>query len=252
METGVDCGGDASPPCPLGAACSADTDCATGTCQLGTGAPSSSTCAPVDPPNPTCDDCVKDGAETDVDCGGDACPPCLLGKACLADTDCATGTCQLGTCAPSSSTCAPVDPQNPTCDDCVKDGAETDVDCGGDACPPCATGKACLAGADCASGDCAQGTCAVGTPTCAPVDPQNPTCDDCVKDGTETDVDCGGDACSPCGTGKVCQTGADCLSGACPSGRCPSGAKHAPCFDASDCASGVCSPGKCWTGQCCG
>jgi hypothetical protein len=37
------------------------------------------------------------------------------------------------------------------------------------------------------------------------------TCIDGVKDGAETDVDCGGGTCAPCGDGKACNTSADCV-----------------------------------------
>ena len=52
---------------------------------------------------PTCMDLVKDGAETDVDCGGAACPKCGLNKKCAADSDCAMGVCTAMQCAPPSS-----------------------------------------------------------------------------------------------------------------------------------------------------
>jgi hypothetical protein len=49
---------------------------------------------------------------------------------------------------------------NPHCADCILNGSESDVDCGGDACLPCQTGKKCGAGFDCESGMCsANGTC---------------------------------------------------------------------------------------------
>ncbi len=38
----------------------------------------------------TCNDGVKNGDETDVDCGGPDCPPCGLGKHCLDEDDCGT------------------------------------------------------------------------------------------------------------------------------------------------------------------
>jgi hypothetical protein len=46
----------------------------------------------------------------------------------------------------------------PTCTDGVKNGPETDIDCGG-SCQPCADGKACAAAADCATQQCSGGTC---------------------------------------------------------------------------------------------
>jgi hypothetical protein len=145
-----------------------------------------------------------------------------------------------------------VDPSNPSCADCVKDGAETDVDCGGDACPPCALGRACLVDTDCTTGSCQGGTCAMSKPGCQPVDPSNPSCADCVKNGAETGVDCGGDACPPCGAGKTCNVSADCMSGVCSAGTCHPGNKGSPCAQMSDCMNGTCTKGSCWTGFCCG
>jgi len=52
---------------------------------------------------PTCDDAVKDGPETDVDCGGGECPKCALGKACAGAGDCASGVCTAGVCASPQS-----------------------------------------------------------------------------------------------------------------------------------------------------
>ena len=45
------------------------------------------------------------------------------------------------------------------CKDGAKNGEETDVDCGGPSCPPCANGKSCLARRDCTSLVCAGTTC---------------------------------------------------------------------------------------------
>jgi len=74
--------------------------------------------------------------------------------------------------APSSAVDAGVDAAAPdagaadvvveapdTCADGVKDGAETDVDCGGGACPSCADGRACAAKSDCQSLACSAGVC---------------------------------------------------------------------------------------------
>jgi hypothetical protein len=41
---------------------------------------------------------VKDGDETDVDCGGKTCPQCGFGAACSDDPDCVTGFCTGGVC----------------------------------------------------------------------------------------------------------------------------------------------------------
>ncbi len=42
---------------------------------------------------PSCSDGIRDGLETDVDCGGPACPRCALGKYCATNTDCSSGVC---------------------------------------------------------------------------------------------------------------------------------------------------------------
>jgi hypothetical protein len=46
-----------------------------------------------------------------------------------------------------------------TCGNGKKDGAETDVDCGGPSCAACANGRACMTGHDCISVVCAASTC---------------------------------------------------------------------------------------------
>jgi hypothetical protein len=46
----------------------------------------------------SCSDGVKNGEETDVDCGGSTCQPCERGKACGWPTDCGTGVCSSGVC----------------------------------------------------------------------------------------------------------------------------------------------------------
>jgi len=48
----------------------------------------------------SCSDGGKNGAETDVDCGGPECPPCSTGKTCLTGPDCQSGICQAGLCEP--------------------------------------------------------------------------------------------------------------------------------------------------------
>jgi hypothetical protein len=152
---------------------------------------------PDAPLPPTCSDTIKNGTETDVDCGGNTCSACDDEKSCLADTDCKSSVCDV-----FEETCSA-----PTCTDEVKNGAETDVDCGGNTCDPCEDDQKCLAGTDCTSG-----VCDLTAKTCS-----IPTCTDKVKNGTETDTDCGGDTCGPCDTGKVCLASTDCISNICDS-----------------------------------
>ncbi|MFO0566862.1 MAG: plastocyanin/azurin family copper-binding protein [Polyangiaceae bacterium] len=46
-----------------------------------------------------------------------------------------------------------------------------------------------------------------------------PSCTDGVKNGSESDVDCGG-TCGKCANGKACTIAGDCTSGACASNKC--------------------------------
>jgi hypothetical protein len=91
-----------------------------------------------------------------------------------------------------------------TCHNEKQDADETDTDCGGSCSKKCADGQGCTAeeGTDCESGVCIGNVC------------QKPTCTDKFTNGQEEDVDCGG-ACSPCGLGKQCTKGADCIGGVC-------------------------------------
>ncbi|PKN57414.1 MAG: hypothetical protein CVU56_11165 [Deltaproteobacteria bacterium HGW-Deltaproteobacteria-14] len=59
---------------------------------------------------------------------------------------------------PADTTPADTTPAG-TCADSEKNGSESDVDCGGAACPKCDAGDACGGGADCVSGACDQGVC---------------------------------------------------------------------------------------------
>ncbi len=97
------------------------------------------------PPVERCRDRVRDGDETDVDCGG-WCQPCAAALACAVPADCQSAACDGGAC------------RAPACDDLVRDGFESDVDCGG-ACGPCLTGRRCADTADCAAGRCSGGVC---------------------------------------------------------------------------------------------
>jgi len=50
-------------------------------------------------PTSSCTNGLRDGTETDVDCGGRACPACGVDLGCVAGTDCASGFCAWDTCA---------------------------------------------------------------------------------------------------------------------------------------------------------
>jgi hypothetical protein len=261
------CGARASVECVVGAPCQKPADCASEICTSGT-------CRAV----PTsCTDGKVDGSETDVDCGGSACPPCAVPDHCVANGDCLSGFCSAGLCSP------------PTPTDGLADDSETDVDCGGatdsdgkanpasDGAPGCATGKLCVLAADCTSGVCA-GATSTKSGTCSA-----PTATDGVKNGGETGVDCGGAVTAPgapvatsdgapvCPAGQGCALGIDCVSGVCTALVCQaanptdgvknggetdvdcggSGDGAAPCaagkacLGASDCDSTVCTAAVC-------
>jgi len=260
-ETDVDCGGgflsggapnpatDGAPACAIGKGCLLGTDCLTLVCAPGSvGTSGSPDGSPIDcpagqtctcqPPSPT--DGVKNDSETDRDCGGallvsgakntasDSAPVCQfeLSQKCSIGLDCDSLVCNANNNAgglpancPNGASCTC---QVPSSTDGVKNGGETDVDCGGasvpgsDTAPPCAPTRKCLIGSDCTSSICTTGkVCAAPSPT------------DGVKNGGETDVDCGGallasgatnpadDGAPKCADSKSCLIDNDCRSAFC-------------------------------------
>lgn len=103
-----------------------------------------------------CDGVIDDGA-TDCDIAGNA---CLIGF--CADGQCGIqfsqpGTvCEQGGVCDDSGTCI-----LPLCDDGVRNGQETDIDCGGPDCDACELGQMCLVNSDCQSEFCDAGICAL-------------------------------------------------------------------------------------------
>lgn len=166
----------------------------------------------------SCSDGLLNGAESDVDCGGRHCGPCLTGQSCTSGADCVSGHCNDSQCTDA------------TCSDGVQNGGETGVDCGDFACSTaCADGVRCVGTEDCsATSSCISGYC---TPD---------TCFNGIEDGGETGVDCGGfcpATCSDTGPGPVCgddECDATESCNSCPNdcGTCPSG-----------CGDGWCSAG---------
>lgn len=187
-ETDTDCGGATCGACGDGLACAKPSDCLSGICTGGV-------CV-----KPTCTDGIKNGSETGVDCGGAKCKGCDVGGGCINGGDCLSLVCD-----PMTKTCAMA-----TCMDGVKNGNETQTDCGGGTCPGCPNGGMCFQGIDCVSQVCDQLTL-----TCAV-----PTCMDLTKNGNETGIDCGGGTCGACIVGQGCKQASDCLSGNCTAGVC--------------------------------
>ena len=176
-----------------------------------------------------CNDGMKNGTETDTDCGGQ-CPGCDTGQDCNKDSDCASQKC-----GPNGKCSAP------SCSDMIKNGNETDVDCGGD-CNGCGPGQGCNV-----NGDCAGDLCTGMNGTCAP------TCSDGVLNNGESDVDCGGANCNKCGIGKECAG----LNSNCQSDLCDANSKCAAkdpngtmCMSGATCQSGNCTDMVCCASPC--
>jgi hypothetical protein len=132
---------------------------------------------------------------TDVACGG-GCMPCALGGRCLANGDCLSFACDTTAMACVAD----------HCQDNHTDGNESDVDCGGGS--PCAR---CPLGATCnIAYDCASQFCDGLSHKCVPA---ADGCTDHARDGNETDVDCGGPLCPPCGSNQLCNSNTDCQAG---------------------------------------
>lgn len=104
---------------------------------------------------------------------------------------------------------AGAEPETPDCNDKLTTVDETDQDCGGRTCEPCAAGLRCVTGTDCQSGICTNQVC------------QAPNCNDLALNGDETDLNCGG-SCPHCAQGRHCTIDADCESSTCVSGICES------------------------------
>ncbi|HYC56140.1 MAG TPA: DUF1554 domain-containing protein [Candidatus Binatia bacterium] len=93
----------------------------------------------------------------------------------------------------------------PVCGDGIKNGLESDIDCGL-GCSPCAFEDNCNVNEDCISGDC--------DVTC------QPGCNDSTTNGDETGIDCGGSCGATCPFGFGCNDNADCSTGLCRGTAC--------------------------------
>jgi hypothetical protein len=194
----VDCGGPGTcPRCLIGGMCGATSDCAVG------GECSGGVCELE-----ICMNGAMDPGETDVDCGGTCAAGCDTDEMCVVSADCASLVCGTGgLCATPPCACIAAG-----CFDGVRNGDETDADCGGSCMANCADTLMCLSMADCISGVCTGGIC------------RGATCMDGVRNGMETDVDCGGAGlmpCPRCAAGEMCMGTPDCEAAAtCTGGMC--------------------------------
>lgn len=213
------CGYDCLERCNLGEKCSVHEDCSTGYCFGSSGLSCSQgncyceqsscdfdqecrsrSCISGRCVLYRCDDGLRNGDESDIDCGG-ACPRrCEATEDCRLASDCSSLSCVGGKCAV------------PTCFDGVRNGTEQLVDCRG-SCPiPCRDGAGCTSSQECRSGFCAF---VVGGRVCDPA-----SCHDGLLGLGESDVDCGRGCARRCSTDQTCTLATDCASGFCNGGRC--------------------------------
>ena len=190
-----------------------------------------------------CNSGTKNGAETDVDCGGggNCAATCAIGKVCKADTDCGSGHCADGVCC--NTACAG------TCTACnlpaslgtctsVAAGASDPVTCvapgtcdGAGACKK-ANGGVCAQASQCTSGNCVDGYCCnttcTGTCMACSVVGKLGTCSNLAsgKPDPSATVTCvapnacnGAGVCAKTGA-QACALGTDCVSGNCADGVC--------------------------------
>lgn len=231
------------------------TDTGSGTTAEPTTGADPNTTGTTAPVEPTCDDGVQNGDETDIDCGGGCDQGCAIGKPCNVGADCTSLTCEAGMCV-----------ADPGCMDGEKTGTETDVDCGGSCGATCEDGDDCLGGDDCLNAYCAED-----------LQCETPTCEDGAQNGSETDIDCGGSCGPTCGTMEACEADMDCASMDCTDQACaetpacmntmhddpaetdldcggvcgPTCMDGQDCVNDGDCASKFCDPGdKCDTPDC--
>ncbi len=149
-----------------------------------------------------CSDSIKDGDETDVDCGGSCSAKCPSGKACGSSSDCRTSFCVSGVCKAGN------------CTDGYINQDETDTDCGGSCSRKCDISQKCKKNTDCETSICSESVCIAEGP-----------CSNKRLDEGETDVDCGGLCVAvkskKCSLNQKCAEDSDCRTGLCgPIGKC--------------------------------
>ncbi|MBI4704120.1 MAG: SBBP repeat-containing protein, partial [Deltaproteobacteria bacterium] len=206
-----------------------------------------------------CQNGQKDGEESDVDCGGADCAPCLDGKKCSKAADCASGFCDAGKCTAKKA-------KGDGCDDaaqCLSGNCADDVCCDKPCAGPCEA--------------CAKKLGASKNGTCTPL-PEDTECrapagdcdltencdgqsGECPADELAKDGDPGmGDACDPylcdgkdASCPQSCAADPDCTEGYyCYGASCTKKPGGEPCAVASECLSGNCADGVCCETPCAG
>jgi hypothetical protein len=179
--------------------------------------------------DPSCEDGLLNGEESDVDCGGTSCAPCADGEGCGEASDCISSVCSDGTCQAPVCGDGAVNEDGEQCDD-AGDSEECDADCTpqscGDGTVNMAAGELCddMIETDACDADCTPAECGDGQPNTT----AGEICDD--GEGSATcDSDCTEPACGDglanefagedCDDGEQTETcDADCTSPACGDG----------------------------------
>jgi hypothetical protein len=159
------------------------------------------------PPPPRCDDGVRNGLETGLDCGGPDCPPCFPGE-CQAPEDCDTKICVAGKCLPPqcqfAKDCPSEQCRAPECDPVTRQCVLHDLDGLG-----CEDGDQCTLGDVCKGGLCVSG----GAPDCSGLDGPcqlgfcNPKTGNCGVEFVGEGM--------PCEDGIACTVDDMCIEGQC-------------------------------------
>eukprot|EP00735_Rhodelphis_limneticus_P012332 TRINITY_DN5569_c0_g1::TRINITY_DN5569_c0_g1_i1::g.9344::m.9344 TRINITY_DN5569_c0_g1::TRINITY_DN5569_c0_g1_i1::g.9344 ORF type:complete len:334 (-),score=34.82,CD34_antigen/PF06365.7/0.12,DUF2762/PF10960.3/0.23 TRINITY_DN5569_c0_g1_i1:251-1165(-) len=149
---------------------------------------------PKAPAKANCTDGLKNGNETDIDCGGNCSPCSTAGQGCLVTRDCSSMFCnEERFCESYRSNGLPCSAPNECLSYICSNGTCSD---------PLPSGSHCDAATDCDSGVCTELIC------------RDPTCHDGEANGDETDVDCG-TSCPKCQVTQLCQVDKDCDTGYC-------------------------------------
>jgi hypothetical protein len=194
-----------------------------------------------------CNGTLADGCEIALEVDPSPCGLCLVDAHCTPPATCGGGNpgtpglcgCTKQSCATLGATCGAIPDGCGGTLSCngVKDGGETDVDCGGPSCADkCAPGQACAAATDCASGFCTDGVCCDSA--C------NGLCKSCALPGSV-----GSCSNTPFGSPEA----ACVLTGTCNGhGACTLGIGGYACTQGYQCASSFCVDGYCCNTACTG
>ncbi|MDI1483685.1 MopE-related protein [Polyangium sp. y55x31] len=222
------CNGAGACQVALGASCSQNAECASGSCADNvccnaacTGLCVACTAILTGGMDGSCDP-VKANLETGNECaigecnGAGACEA-DLGASCSLDAQCASGFCADGVCCNGAcgGGCESCN-QGGMLGLCVPHSADTDpentctTECNGAGVCEVADGEACDTDADCSSGFCNPSTMLCAAPDCS----------DTFANGDETDIDCGGTCPTACDPGENCIMPLDCTSKVCTNNTC--------------------------------